>query len=249
MADCIAIIPARYTSERLPGKALADLGGMSMLERVYRRVEKCNELDRIIVATDDERIEAHALTFGAEVAMTFRSHRSGSDRCAEVARIFWSDAIILNVQGDEPFIAPELVDEMALKMKEDDWLQILTCRTVLTDRQQIEDPSVVKLVCDLNGRAMYFSRMPIPFARYAPTEAQWYKHIGLYGFRNKTLQELSTLKATALEMTEGLEQLRWMEHNYSIHVIDTGYQSFGIDTPEDLKAARERLSSGLLSDQ
>ena len=250
MPNCIAIIPARYDSTRLPGKMLERIGNMTLLERVYRQVERAREPDRIIIATDDDRIAGVARDFGADVEMTFRSHPSGTDRCAQVARNLWEGDIVLNVQGDEPFIEPGLIDMLARKMKEDDWITIGTCRTRIRDRSDRTDASTVKVVCDHFEKALYFSRAGIPFSREAGADLpDMFKHIGLYGFRNKILQEITALPPSGLETTEKLEQLRWLENGYAIYAFLTDYEALSIDTPEDLARARQRvLETGGLGD-
>ena len=240
MTKCIAIIPSRYKSVRLPGKALLEIGGKSLIQRVYERVSQCKEIDRIIIATDDKRIMEHVQTFGAEVQMTFRSHKTGTERCAEVAQAFWTDTIIINIQGDEPFIEPQLIDAIAKKMKGDDWLHLLTARTRIKSQSELNDPATVKVITDKMNRALYFSRLALPFIRDEESHTtEFFKHIGIYAYRNKTLQEISALKSSPLEEAEQLEQLRWIEHGYSIHVLNSNYESFGIDTPDDLERARK----------
>jgi 3-deoxy-manno-octulosonate cytidylyltransferase (CMP-KDO synthetase) len=242
MSKSIAVIPVRYESIRLPGKPLLEIGGKSMLQRVYERVKEAYELDRIIIATDDERIESHARDLGAEVEMTFRSHRSGTDRCAQVARQFWSEDIVINVQGDEPFIDPASIDQMVRSMREDDWIGICSMYTPLLDEKSALDPSVVKVLRNLKGNALYFSRQILPFYRDKDqTVKGWKKHIGLYGFRNKVLQEISSLPPSELELAEQLEQLRWLENGYDIFMLPSAQDSYSVDTPEDLELARKMV--------
>jgi 3-deoxy-manno-octulosonate cytidylyltransferase (CMP-KDO synthetase) len=238
MTNCIAIIPARYDSTRLPAKVLADIDGMTMLERVYRQVQKTNEIDRIIIATDDPRIESHAKGFGAEVEMTFKSHNTGTERCAQVARNFWQGDVILNVQADEPFIDPSVIDLLARKMKEDDWMQISSLKTVIKSEVDWMDENVVKVVCNRVGKALYFSRGTIPFVpSHNDFSADYFKHLGIYGFRNKTLQEIVSLEKSPLEKAELLEQLRWMENGYQIHMFNVTSETISIDSAADLEKA------------
>lgn len=242
MTKCIAIIPVRYESTRLPGKPLLEIGEQSMLQRVYERVKEAHELDRIIIATDDEQIESHARAMGAEVEMTFKSHRSGTDRCAQVARQFWEEDIVINVQGDEPFIDPSSIDQMVRTMREDDWIGISSMYTALLDEESALDPSVVKVVCNQAGNALYFSRHALPFYRDKELKNKgWKKHIGLYGFRNKTLQDITSLSFSALEEAEQLEQLRWLENGFNIFMLASRQDSFSVDTPEDLELARKMV--------
>lgn len=243
MTQCIAIIPARYDSTRLPGKPLLDIGGKTLLQRVYEQVVRAAEIDRIIIATDDERIETHARQLGAEVEMTFRSHKSGTERCAQVARQFWTDDIIINVQGDEPFIDPKLIDHLARVMLEDDWIGIASYRTPILDENVANNPNNVKVVASKDNKALYFSRQTIPFGTDPAKTPTWYKHMGIYGYKNKILQEITTLQPTPLEQAEKLEQLRWLENGYAIHMLTADHESLGIDTFEDLELARQIVNA------
>ena len=240
MTQVIAIIPVRYDSSRLPGKPLEEIGDRTLLHRVFDRVSKAREVDRIIIATDDHRIEEHARSFGAEVEMTFRSHQTGTDRCAQVARPIFGGHIIINVQGDQPFVDPELIDQMALTMRRDDWIGISSFMMPLNDSGTALKESVVKVVTDKTGKALYFSRLPIPYKDPTrDTGFTWQKHIGLYGFRNEVLQEITALPPSPLEQAEQLEQLRWLENGYSIQMLRAAHDSLSIDTPEDLDMARK----------
>ena len=240
MTKTVVIIPVRYDSSRLPGKPLLKIGSRSLLEHVYSRVKECTEIDRIIVATDDERIFIHAQHIGAEVEMTFRSHQSGTDRCAQVANQFWSDSIIINVQGDEPFVDPIMIDDLVRKMKEDDWISIGTCKTKIQDEASHSDVNTVKVLCASNGNALYFSRLPLPYqVDQEAAEIDRFKHIGIYAYRNKILQELTSLAPSMLEQAEHLEQLRWLEAGYKINVMETNYDGISIDTPADLEKANQ----------
>jgi 3-deoxy-manno-octulosonate cytidylyltransferase (CMP-KDO synthetase) len=218
------------------------IGEKTLLQLVYEQVSKCREIDRVIVATDDERIEQHAIELGAEVEMTFKSHKSGSDRCAQVARQFWDDDIIINVQGDEPFIDPALIDQLARTMLDDDWIGIASFMSPLREKRAVSDPSNVKVVTDRNGKALYFSRAVITHdSKQEELALVYHKHIGIYGFRNKVLQEVTALEGSALESIERLEQLRWLENGYTIQMLKTDHESLGIDTPEDLELARKMV--------
>ncbi len=238
MSKIIAIIPARYNSTRLPGKVLEKIGNKTILERVYEKVRNAQYIDEIIIATDDQRIIETASSFGAQAEMTFSSHRSGTDRCAQVSREFWEDDIIINIQGDEPFINPEIINMLALKMKDDNWIEIATICTEIKDIEESVDPNVVKVVKDIYDKALYFSRATIPYYREEESAKKYFKHLGIYGYRNKILQSITGLKESALEKAEKLEQLRWMENGYKIHVFESDYTGFGIDTIEDLEKAR-----------
>jgi len=241
MSKIIAIIPARYNSTRLPGKVLEKIGGKTVLELVYRKVMQARNIDEVIIATDDQKIIDIASSFGAHAEMTFSSHRSGTDRCAQVSREFWEGDIIINIQGDEPFIDPAIIDLLALKMKDDDWIEIATLCSKDCNYPEISDPNTVKVVKDIYNKVLYFSRATIPFNRDQDNEVSYYKHIGIYAYRNKILQSITALKESKLENAEKLEQLRWMENGYRIHVFETEYKGFGIDTMEDLEKARKMV--------
>ncbi len=235
----IAIIPARYASTRFPGKPLVDIQGKSMIQRVYEQACKSKLVNRVIIATDDHRIFKHALEFGAEVQMTQLHHLSGTDRVAEVANTIDEADVILNIQGDEPFIDPQQIDQLALFLKNKTSFPIATLAKKMKYSPAIFDPNVVKVVFDINQKALYFSRASIPHHRGQDAE-NWlkentiYKHIGLYGFRPNVLLELSKLKPSSLELAESLEQLRWLENGYSIGVEITSFESISIDHPADL---------------
>ena len=239
MSKIIAIIPARYNSTRLPGKVLEKIGDKTILELVYKKVKQAKYIDEIIIATDDQKIIDTASSFGANAEMTFSSHKSGTDRCAQVSREFWEDDIVLNIQADEPFIAPEIIDLLALKMKDDNWIEIATLCTNINNPAEISDPNSVKVVKDIYNKALYFSRSIIPYYRDKDSGHSFHKHIGIYAYRNKILQSITSLKESKLEKAEKLEQLRWMENGYKIHVFETEYKGFGIDTVEDLERARK----------
>lgn len=241
----LAIIPARYASTRYPGKPLVDIAGKSMIQRVYDQVNRATLVDRVIVATDDSRIFDHVKSFGGDVMMTSENHVSGTDRCAEVARAFPEFEVVINVQGDEPFLSPEDVDKVVEPLINDSALSISTLSTPVSTTQTLFDPNAVKVVRKQSGEALYFSRQAIPFMRNVPqsdwlTHRQYLKHLGIYGFRSQTLMMLSHLKPSNLEAAESLEQLRWLEAGYSIFVGVTENDSIGIDTPEDLQRLMKR---------
>jgi 3-deoxy-manno-octulosonate cytidylyltransferase (CMP-KDO synthetase) len=237
----VAIIPARYTSSRLPAKPLADIGGRPMIEHVYRRAAAAPSIERVIVATDDERIVAAVERFGGIARLTSADHASGSDRLAEVARDLVCD-VVVNVQGDEPLIDPQVIEEAIAPLRDDRDVQIATLRCRLTDPAEWQDPNVVKVVVDGQGFALYFSRSPIPYAR-ARGLPPVYKHIGLYVYRRTFLLTFSALARTPLERAESLEQLRALEHGYRIKTVETVHDSIGVDTEEDLERVR-RLVAG-----
>jgi 3-deoxy-manno-octulosonate cytidylyltransferase (CMP-KDO synthetase) len=240
MSKIIAIIPARYASSRLQGKVLEKIGDKTMLNLVWDQVKKTELVEEVIIATDDERILREAENFGGQAEMTFSSHKSGTDRCAQVASQFWESDIIINIQADEPFIDPEIIDMLGKKMIEDDWIEIATLCTGIKDYDEAIDPNTVKIVKDNSNKALYFSRASIPYFRdiVGSIENQ-YRHIGIYAFRNKSLQSITKLSESFLENAEKLEQLRWLENGYKIHVFETDYKGIGIDTPKDLEKARQ----------
>ena len=237
-----AVIPARYGSSRLPGKALADIGGIPMVVRVWRQAVKARFLTRVIVATDDKRIARAVRDAGGEAEMTSSAHQSGTDRIAEVAGRIGAD-IYLNVQGDLPFIAPEDLDALCAPMRADADIAMATLATPIVDAAEWNNPAVVKVVCDARGDALYFSRSPIPFWRDhdgAPPEAL--RHIGVYGYRRDFLMKFAALEPGVLERVEKLEQLRAMERGYRIRVVASVAPSIEVDTPEDLR--RANLAAG-----
>lgn len=238
------VIPARYASTRFPGKPLADIGGKSMIQRVYEQAIQCAELDAIIVATDDNRIIAEVESFGGQVMLTDELHRNGTERCAEVAeKLDSSFEAIINIQGDEPFIDPaqiSLVAEVLNEHPNDIATLIMPLSPELTD-----EASIVKAVTSNSGRALYFSRHGIPYLRdQSPnTKPQHYKHIGIYGYSITTLYKLVSLPPSDLEIAESLEQLRWLEHDFNIYTSVTDKESLSVDTQEDLVKINEWLKT------
>jgi len=244
--SAVAIIPARYQSTRLPGKALADIAGRPLIEHVYRRAASARLVARVIVATDDRRIADAVEAFGGEARMTSVSHESGTDRLAEVAESLDAD-LIVNVQGDEPLLAPDTIDAAVSAFAEAaadnaPRLEMSTLRRRITDPAELQNPHVTKVVVDADGFAMYFSRAPIPFTRAGqPAVAAW-AHIGLYVYRRETLLRLASLPPTPLERSEALEQLRALEHGIRIKAVATAHQTIGVDTPDDLERVRALLA-------
>jgi 3-deoxy-manno-octulosonate cytidylyltransferase (CMP-KDO synthetase) len=223
----LGIIPARYASTRFPAKPLADLGGRSMIRRVYTQAEKSDSLTKVIVATDHQEIFEHVSAFGGNVCMTSEDHASGTDRCFEVlSKEREKFDYVINIQGDEPFIAPEQIDLLA---------SLLDGKTELA--------TLIKRL--ENQEAVYFSRSPIPYWRGKETDwvhhHHYYKHIGMYAYRTDILEKITSLKVSLLERAESLEQLRWLENGYKIKVAETTLETVGIDTPEDLEHARHHL--------
>lgn len=236
------IIPARYASTRFPGKPLAMINGKSMVERVYIQASKCNLLKTVIVATDDERIASHVREFGGKVVMTSATHPSGTDRIAETLAILEEENefydIAVNIQGDEPYIRPEQIEKV-IHLFAQDKVEIATLINSITEQEELFNPNVVKVIVDYAGRAMLFSRSPIPHIR-GKAEKDWldhytfYKHIGIYAYRTETLKKIASLPPAPLEIAESLEQLRWLWNGYQIYANITDFETFGIDTPGDL---------------
>lgn len=244
----IGIIPARYASTRFPGKPLAKLGGITVIERVYRQVE--NILDEVIVATDDKRIEDTVKSFGGKVVMTSPSHRSGTDRCYEALQKIGEEKfnVVVNIQGDEPFIQPQQLKSI-IECFNDESIDIATLVKPFTADDGIcvlENANSPKVVVNKNMEAMYFSRSIIPYMR-GKDKNEWlkghtyYKHIGLYAYRSNVLKEITSLCQSPLEIAESLEQLRWLENGYKIKVGISHTETIGIDTPEDLQHAEDFL--------
>jgi 3-deoxy-manno-octulosonate cytidylyltransferase (CMP-KDO synthetase) len=230
--SCTVIIPARYASTRFPGKPLHVIAGKPLLQHVWERCRKARHIDHILIATDDERISEAARGFGAEVCMTSPNHQSGTDRIAEAARMLPNATHIINVQGDEPLISPDLVSELAAKMQAEAQIGMITAVHAIHDDVLLDDPNVVKCVLARDGRALYFSRSRIPHPRGKHPQMQSWRHMGIYGFRRDFLEQFVRWEPSPLEVTESLEQLRALENGASIHVVITGHDSPGIDTPE-----------------
>jgi len=228
------IIPSRYGSTRFPGKPLADIGGKTMIRRVYEQAKQAKLLSDVIVATDDERIFNEVKSFDGKAVMTSPSHKNGTERCAEVASAIDTD-IVINIQGDEPFIEPSQIDLLADCFKYDE-TQIATLIRKIDWDDELKNPSRIKVVLNKRNEAMYFSRsiIPNPISKQHFDELEFYLHIGIYGFRKSVLLELVKLPPTPLEGTESLEQLRWLENCYKIKCKETTHISLSVDTPEDI---------------
>ena len=231
--DVLAVIPVRWGSTRFPGKALADLEGRPLVEHVWRHAIAARSIDRVVVATDDERILAAVTDFGGEAVMTAATHHSGTDRVAAVA-LTTSCRVVVNIQGDEPLLDPEAMDAAVAPLLADDTLEATTLAAPLAEGDHADDPHLVKVVTAANGDALYFSRSPIPFQRNREAEATFLHHIGLYAFRRELLAEFSKWPPGNLERAEGLEQLRLLERGRRLRVILVQHAFPGIDTPRDL---------------
>lgn len=245
----VAIIPARFASTRFPGKPLAVLGGKPVVRWVWERVAAAGVVTDAVVATDDERIAEAVEAFGGRAMMTDSHHHSGTDRCGEVVKRLEDEGAVydvaINVQGDEPFVLPAQLEALA-DCFADKAIRIATLKTRIESTEELMSPNNVKVVCNRQGDALYFSRHPLPYQRGAePTDwAQryaYYKHVGIYAFRPATLEEIVRLPQGGLEVSESLEQLRWLENGYPIRVVETNAANVGIDTPADLQAAEEYL--------
>jgi 3-deoxy-manno-octulosonate cytidylyltransferase (CMP-KDO synthetase) len=240
MSKAVGIIPARWSSTRFPGKPLHIIAGKALLQRVWERCKRTKNLDSVIVATDDMRIAEAAFNWGAEVALTSASHCSGTDRIAEVAGTAKQFAFIINIQGDEPLVEPRLIDKIVDKLRSNRAIQIVTAAHPFEDPDDVLSSHQVKVVVDLAGNALYFSRAPIPFqgkGRSLPL-----RHQGIYGFRRNALLQFVKWKPTPLERAESLEQLRALENAVSVHVLITAKGSPGIDTLADAEALEEKLA-------
>jgi 3-deoxy-manno-octulosonate cytidylyltransferase (CMP-KDO synthetase) len=245
----VVIIPARYESTRLPGKPLADLHGLPMIQHVYQRAQRARAVDRVLVATDDERIRAAVERFGGDVVMTGCAHRTGTDRIAEVASSLDAD-VVVNVQGDLPLLDPGLVEAAVEPLRADAGLPMATIQTAIRSRAELENPNVVKVVTDRDGYALYFSRSPLPYHRdgVAAGAALGHKHIGLYAYRRDFLLTFAQLPPTPLEQAEQLEQLRALERGFRIKVTAVESASIEVDTAADLERARAALGAAPLCD-
>lgn len=240
--DVIGIIPARYSSTRFQGKVLADILGKPMIWHVWERAKQAAVLDDLIIACDDERVARVAEEFGAKVAFTAKAHASGTDRICEVINPL-DVKIVINIQGDEPLIHPTMIDAVARALLEDSSISMATVMKNIEEPRVINDPNVVKVVIDKNNFAVYFSRSPIPFhAEESEIKLPiYFKHIGLYGYTKDFLFVYKNLPVSYLERVERLEQLRVLEEGFRIKVIETKYDTIGVDTPEDLEKVKEYL--------
>jgi 3-deoxy-manno-octulosonate cytidylyltransferase (CMP-KDO synthetase) len=235
----LGIIPARYASSRFPGKPLVDIAGKSMIQRVYEQAAKCADLAAVMVATDDERIFNHVIEFGGKAVMTGTEHQSGTDRCAEVALLHPEYEVIINIQGDEPYIDPQQISKLA-QCFANPQTQIATLIKQIKTTNELLNSNSPKVVINKSSEAVYFSRSPLPHLRGEEPENwlehhTYFKHIGIYGYRADVLQQITQLPLSSLEVAEKLEQLRWIENGYRIQVAETELETHAIDTPADLE--------------
>jgi len=239
--NIIGIIPARYGSTRFPGKPLVKIGGVSMIERVYKQAQKAKMLNNVLVATDDKRIFEHVKQFNGNVVLTSTEHPSGTDRCLEALLKFHGDYdAVVNIQGDEPFIEPSVIDELCVGLQESSLKSIVTLVTKITEVEKLSSQNVVKAIIAANNKALYFSRAAIPFNKTAPINDwlkynNYYHHIGVYAYPVNILKQICELKPSNLENIESLEQLRWLENGFNIQVKTVNEIAQAVDTPEDLE--------------
>ena len=244
----LGVIPARYASTRFPGKPLADIKGKPMIQLVYEQAKKA--IDEVVVATDDERIYRAVEVFGGNVVMTSEHHQSGTDRCAEALEQFEKKTgnsydVVINIQGDEPFIQPEQIEQVKTCF-DDSSVDIATLIKKIESNEIVFDHNKVKVVVNSKLEAMYFSRSSIPFLRNEKQQDwcrkhRFFLHIGMYAYRSDALRKVTKLKQSSLELAESLEQLRWLENGLKIKTAETNFESFGIDTPEDLNEALDLI--------
>jgi len=244
--NIVGIIPSRFASTRFPGKPLIDIGGKTMIQRVYEQACKSKLLSKVVVATDDINIEQHVKSFGGNVVMTSDQHQSGTDRCFEaITKVSSTADVVINIQGDEPFIHPEQIDLVASCFA-DPKVQIATLVKKLTEMDDLVSNTIMKVIMNKNKEAIYFSRQAIPYIR-GKEQNDWlnhftyYKHIGIYAYTVSTLKEITSLEQSSLELAESLEQLRWIENGYKIKIEVTDFESVSVDAPEDLKKLQKYL--------
>jgi 3-deoxy-manno-octulosonate cytidylyltransferase (CMP-KDO synthetase) len=243
----LGVIPSRYASTRLEGKPLKDICGHTMVEWVYKRALK-SKLDGVVVATDDERIVDEVKSFGGNVILTRKDHINGTSRIAEVCETYTDYDVIVNIQGDEPLIEPDMINSIIDSFIEDNTIPMSTLKYKLTDMAEIENPNAVKVVTDKNDFAIYFSRSVIPYPRNLNMD-NYYKHVGIYGYKRDFVMEYAKMASTPLELSESLEQLRVLENGYKIKVLETLYKIIGVDTQEELERVREYITkNGLVID-
>ena len=245
--DIIGIIPARYQSERLPGKPLIDLAGKTMIARTYEQVSKVAAFTELVVATDDDRIYNEVISFSGKVVMTNPNHCSGTDRCADALQQLGyepKNVIVVNIQGDEPFVLPEQIEEL-IHCFDNNEIEIATLIKEIEAENDLHDPNVVKVVKKDDNDALYFSRFAIPYKRNTSiNDIIYYRHIGMYAFRGNVLNRIVKLPVSSLERAESLEQLRWLQAGYNIHTYTTHYETaFGIDTQEDVNKAIQYIQN------
>ena len=235
----LGVIPARYVSTRLPRKPLKDICGHTMIEWVYKRAIKSN-LDRVVIATDSKEVFDEVLSFGGDVIMTDANHLNGTSRIAEVCQKITDYDVVINIQGDEPLIEPDMINSLIDIFKEENDLKMATLKHKLKKKEDIENPNFVKVITDKKDYAIYFSRSVIPYPRNENLDI-YFKHVGIYGYKREFVLEYSKLESTPLENSESLEQLRVLENGYKIKVLETPYEIIGVDTAEELERVRKYI--------
>src|SRR5213595_2854343 len=242
MNKAVGIIPARWNSTRFPGKPLHIISDKPLLRHVWEGCLRARKLSSVIIATDDMRIANAAFDWGAEVALTSLHHQSGTDRIAEVVRNAKQYALVINIQGDEPLLDPDLIDQMVKRLRSDSKIDIVTAAHPFENPAEPSSPHQVKVVVDLHGNALYFSRAAVPFPRDRSSPVKYLRHQGIYGFRRRTLLQFVKWRPTPLERAESLEQLRALENGVSVYVLVIAKGSPGVDTPEDANALEQKLA-------
>ncbi|MBL9116760.1 MAG: 3-deoxy-manno-octulosonate cytidylyltransferase [Verrucomicrobiaceae bacterium] len=235
-------MPARWGSTRFPGKPLHHIAGKPLVQHVWERCQLCKSIDEVVIATDDERIVQAAADFGAKAVMTSPEHPSGTDRIAEAASKCGDFDVIINVQGDEPLISPALIDQLAAQLRAEPAIRMITAAAIIHEDAQVQDANIVKVVTDVSGDALYFSRSPLPFVRNRQPNTVHKRHLGIYGFRKDFLLEFVKWPPSMLELTESLEQLRAMENGVRLRVVMTDDLSPGVDTLEQAQALERALT-------
>jgi 3-deoxy-manno-octulosonate cytidylyltransferase (CMP-KDO synthetase) len=243
MKKVVGIIPARYASTRLPGKPLIDICGKAMIQHVYERASQATVLDKVIVATDDQRIKDEVIDFGGEAVLTSKEHQTGTDRLAEAVDRIEAD-IVVNIQGDEPLIVPDMIEEAVEPLLVDESIVMGTLKKKIENLAELKNPNLVKVVTDQDDYALYFSRSPVPYWQEEGEEGIFFKHIGLYVYQKDFLLKFARLESTPLEKIESLEQLRALENGYQIKVVETEYAAIGVDTEQDLEKVRGLIENG-----
>lgn len=242
MKNIVAVIPARYQSSRFPGKPLSVIAGKTMIQRVYEQVKKTDGIDKVIIATDDQRIYDEVQQFQGTVVMTGQC-RCGTERVYEAVQGCVCD-VVINVQGDEPLIKPEMIEELISAFADDNVVMATLCKEIISDTD-INNPNIVKVVRDKNEDALYFSRYPVPYNRDKRKDVKYFKHIGIYGYKKDFLYEYVKMPGTPLETAENLEQLRVLGNGYKIRVKETSYDSIGVDMPEDILKIENEMGKTL----
>lgn len=240
MINAIGVIPARYGSTRFPKKVIADLMGKPIIQHIWESAKNAKMLDDLVIATDNEEIMKVIEKFGGKAIFTSPDHATGTDRIAEVVNAI-DVKIIVNIQGDEPLIRPMMIDSLVRTMSGDNNISMASLMRKMDDQEEIKNPNVVKVIVDKNNFAIYFSRSPIPYPRIATEAALYYKHMGIYAYRKDFLYEFTNLPKSYLEKAESLEQLRALENGFKIKMVETKFDTIGVDTPEDLEKVKMRI--------